>query len=141
MSPRIDLERGGASLELVLLAPALLALLLLVVAGGRLVQARGDVDAVARDAARAASIARDPAHAAADAERVALERLGTGRAMCPQPSVVTDTSRFSAGGAVTVTVTCSVDLSDVTLLGIPGTNTIEGRATEVVDSYRGTDGA
>ncbi len=53
-------ERGSAAVELVLATPVLVALMLLAVAGGRLASARGEVDAAARDAARAASIGRTP---------------------------------------------------------------------------------
>lgn len=54
-------EDGNAALELVILAPVLLALLGLVIAAGRTSIAQGSVDAAARDAARQASIALPPA--------------------------------------------------------------------------------
>lgn len=138
MSRELDAhEGGGASLELVLLVPALLLLLLLVVAGGRVVQARGDADAMARDAARAASVARSPAEAAARAEAMVRERVGDGGVQCREPAVVTDTAAFRPGGLVSVAVTCHVDLADVSALGVSTTRTIEGRASEVVDERRG----
>lgn len=130
-------QRGSASLELVLATPALIALLLLVVAGGRVVQARGDVDAMARDAARAASVARSPAEAVARAEAMVHERVGQGGVQCREPAVATDTAAFRPGGFVGVSVTCHVDLAAVTLLGISASRSIEGRATEVVDERRG----
>jgi Flp pilus assembly protein TadG len=55
-------ETGGVTAELVLLTPLLILLLLLVVAFGRLAGARIEVDGAAAQAARAASIARDPRH-------------------------------------------------------------------------------
>ena len=64
-------ERGVATLELVLLVPVLVAFILFAVGMGRLGQARGDIDAVARDAARAGSIARTPDEAAAAAQAAA----------------------------------------------------------------------
>ena len=57
---RRDNERGSATVELVILTPLLILLLLFVVALGRLAGARIDVDGVAAQAARAASIARSP---------------------------------------------------------------------------------
>jgi Flp pilus assembly protein TadG len=132
-----DRERGGASLELVLLVPVLLMLLLLVVAGGRVVQARGDVDAMTRDAARAASVARSPGEATARAEAMVYERVGEGGAQCREPAVVVDTAAFRPGGLVNVAVTCQVDLAAVSALGISTTRTIEGHATEVIDERRG----
>lgn len=58
-------ESGGVTVELVLLTPLLLLMLLFVVALGRTVSARLDVDGAAAQAARAASIARDPTTATA----------------------------------------------------------------------------
>ena len=56
------------TVEFVVLAPLLLALMLFLVMAGRVVEAHGEVDGAARDAARAASIARTSqgAQAAAD---------------------------------------------------------------------------
>ena len=48
-------EQGSMSVELVVIAPGLIGLLLLVGAGGRVVEAQGHLDGAARDAARAAS--------------------------------------------------------------------------------------
>jgi Flp pilus assembly protein TadG len=130
-------QRGGAALELVLLVPVLLLLLLLVVAGGRLVQARGDVDAMARDAARAASVARSPGEAVARAEAMVRERVGEGGVQCREPAVVTDTAAFRPGGIVSVAVTCNVDLAAVSALGIATSHALGAQATEVIDARRG----
>ena len=56
------------TVEFVLVAPLLLVLMLFLVFAGRVVEAHGQIDGAARDAARAASIARSPgaAQAAAD---------------------------------------------------------------------------
>jgi TadE-like protein len=137
VTARSSEEAGGASVELVLLVPALVALLLLVVAGGRLVQARGDTDAMARDAARAASVARTPGEAVARAEEMVRERVGEGGVQCREPSVVTDTTSFRAGGVVGVAVTCHVDLASVSLLGLSASKAIEATATEIIDERRG----
>ena len=53
----VDRERGAMAVEVVLLAPVLVAFVILVVAMGRYVSVRGDVEAAARDAARAGSVA------------------------------------------------------------------------------------
>ena len=47
-------ERGSMAVEVVILAPVLLMFVMLVVAGGRYVGVQGDIEAAARDAARAA---------------------------------------------------------------------------------------
>src|SRR3954447_21158169 len=103
-------DRGSATLELVLLTPALIALLLLVAAGGRIEQARGQLDGTAREAARAASVARTPADAQAGAATIANDRLGSVGITCSGLSITTDTSQFRAGGSVTTSVTCNVQL-------------------------------
>src|SRR5258707_12569202 len=73
-------ERGSMSVELVVIAPGLIGLLLLVGAGGRVVEAQGHLDGAARDAARAASLAGSPAQASPVALQAAQSNLGpTGR--------------------------------------------------------------
>jgi Flp pilus assembly protein TadG len=131
--------QGSASLELVLMTPVLIAMLLFVVLVGRLGQARADVDRAARDAARAASMARsaDTVHErAADAARATLSE---GSVSCRSLTVGVDTGAFAPGGAVHATVGCTVDLADLSLLGIPGTRTVFSRFTQPVDAYRGVE--
>jgi Flp pilus assembly protein TadG len=132
-------DRGSAATELVLLTPLLVAMLLLVVMGGRYAQARADVDAAARDAARAGSIARGPDSASADGSEAARARLHEGDVTCRTLDVVVDTAGFRAGGSVTATVTCTVDLGDLTGLNLPSSRTFAASFTEPVDTYRGTD--
>ena len=131
-------DSGSAALELVLLTPAIVAMLLLVVMGGRYAQARADVDAAARDAARAGSIARGPDSATADGESAARTRLDEGGVTCRTLTVSLDTAQFRAGGSVTATVSCAVDLGDLTGLKLPSSRTITATFTEPVDTYRGT---
>lgn len=131
-------QRGAAALELVLVTPALVLLLLLVVSVGRLAQARADVDAAARDAARAASIARGPDSARDDGLAAATARLREGGVTCRSLGLEVDARQFSPGGSVTANVTCSVDLGDLTSLRLPASRTISARFSEPVDTYRGT---
>ena len=77
-------ERGSATLELVLLTPLLLLMLMFVVLLGRLGEARSDVDRAARDAARAASIARDSTDAETAGRSAASETLASGGVACRQ---------------------------------------------------------
>jgi Flp pilus assembly protein TadG len=130
-------DRGSASVELVLVTPVLLVLLLLVVALGRLADARAQVDGAARDAARAASIARGPDSARSQAEAAAGARLVEGGVTCRGLDVEVDLGRFRAGGTVSATVTCDVDFGDLTLLGVPGSRAVAATSAEVVDVYRG----
>ena len=134
------MDRGSASLELVLMTPALIALRLFVVLVGRLGQARGDVDRAARDAARAASIARtsDAAHDGAAA--AARATLADGGVSCRSMTIDLDTGAFAPDGAVHATVGCTVDLADLSLLGVPGSRTIKATFTQPVDAFRGLEG-
>jgi Flp pilus assembly protein TadG len=130
-------ERGSAAAELVLVTPFLFLLLLFAVAAGRLVQARLAVDGAAQQAARAASLARTPAAASAQAQEVGQAALA-GQPVTCDPAVITpDTGDFMPGGEVTVTVSCTVHLSDLSLLRIPGTETITATFTAPIDVYRG----
>ena len=130
-------ERGSAAAELVLVTPFLFLLLLFAVAAGRLVQARLDVDSAAEQAARAASLARTPAAASVQATQVAQAALA-GQSVTCDPAVITpDTGDFTPGGEVTVQVSCTVHLSGLSLLHIPGSETITSTFTAPIDTYRG----
>ncbi len=131
-------ERGSATVELVLVTPLLLALALFAVLAGRLTQARAEVDGAARDAARAASIARDPISARAAARATAGATLAGRHLTCRTMDVRADTSAFRAGGHVAVRVACTVDLGDLSLLVIPGTRTIQARFVAPLDTFRET---
>lgn len=125
------------AIEMVVLAPVLFAFILLIVAGGRLVSRQGEVDSVSRDAARAASLARSSGEAASAArESVQATMASVGR--CEPPSLAG--TSFVAGGQVVVTVTCQVPLSDIGLVGLPGTATVRGQSTAPLDVYRRVDG-
>lgn len=129
-------ERGSATLELTLLTPLLLSLLLLVVAGGRIVNVRGDLDAAARDGARAASLARTSEQARIDATAAVDASLVERDLSCSDPAYDIDTTNFRAGGTVAVKIDCSVSLSDLTMLPLPSGKQLSASFTEVVDTYR-----
>lgn len=129
-------ERGSVSVELVLLTPVLLLLLGLVVMTGRIGETRIGVGHAAQQAARAASLAGDPLVAQAQAHATAAANLDTLGVVCGELTVDLDTTRFAPGGDVTVAVTCTVDLSDVSFAGIPGQRILQADAIEVIDRYR-----
>lgn len=133
-------QAGSMSLELVLLTPALLLVLMLVVLGGRYAQARADVDAAARDAARAASNEREAPVAQEAGVAAARSQLREGRVGCRQLDVIVDAADFSPGALVTATVSCTVDLGDLAGLRVPSSRTFSSTFSEPVDvfSYRGT---
>jgi Flp pilus assembly protein TadG len=129
-------ERGGATVELVLLTPLLIVVLLFVVALGRLASARLEVDSAAAQAARAASLARDPATATALARSLAAASLAGHQLTCAPLAVSTDTAAFAPGGWVAVQVTCTASLAGLSLLALPGAETITSRFVEPLDVYR-----
>ena len=128
------------STELVLLTPLLLVMLLFVVALGRVVSARIEVDGAAAQAARAASIARSPTTATAMAEQTATTALSSDHVTCANLTVTTDTADFVPGGQVDVTVSCSVDLAGLVGLRLPAAETLTSTATSVLDLYRAVSG-
>ena len=131
-------ESGSVATELVLLTPLLILMLLFVVALGRTVSARMEVDGAAAQAARAASIARDPATATAMAEQAATTALGSDHVTCRDLTVTTDTADFAPGGQVAVTVRCTVDLADLVGLRLPASQSLSSTSTAVIDLYRAT---
>lgn len=139
MSPHIR-ERGSVSVELALLAPALLLLLAFAVVAGRTQVAEGAVEEAARAAAREASLARDAATATASASAQAQETLAAQDLRCQRTTVDVDTAGFQAApgqpGDVTVTITCVVGMADVLAPGLPGSVTVQAAFTSPVDAYR-----
>jgi Flp pilus assembly protein TadG len=129
-------ERGSASLELTLMTPVLLVLLLLVVAGGRLTVARGDLDSAARDGARAASLARSPQQAHVDAVAAIDAAMDAGNIRCDNPAYDVSVGNFMPGDLVSVSVRCDVSYADLTLLPLPASRTLTADFDEVVDTFR-----
>ena len=129
-------DRGTAGVEAAIAVTALLAMGMLVIGGLRLTNTRGDVQAAARSAARAAAGEYTVGDAAASANRVAAAALAERGHACGRLSVSVD-GDLAAGSVVTVRVTCEVQLDDVVLAGFPGSSTVSGEAVEVVDLARG----
>jgi Flp pilus assembly protein TadG len=129
-------ERGSVTVELTLLTPLLVLLLVFMVALGRLAEGRSQVDGAAAQAARAATVAGNASGASAVAQQAAAASLSADHVTCSQLFVSTETSSFVPGGSVRVRVSCAVSLSDLSLLHLPGTETLTGTATSPVDRFR-----
>jgi len=139
-------ERGSITVELAGLAPALLLILLLVIAAMRVTVAGGRVDSAARDAARAASLTRTPGQASLAAGQSAARSLTSAHVACTRLAVTVDTAGFAApsgvvgaggtGGTVGVQISCAVDLADVAIPGVPGSMTMTASYTAPLDPYR-----
>ena len=139
MTPTTTRDRGSASVELVLMTPVLVALLLFVVAVGRLSTSRGEVDAAARDAARAASIERSATSAQTAGINAASITLADRGVTCRELDVTIDTGDFRSNGLVRATVACTVDLEALAGIGLPGSKTLIATFSAPVDHYRGLD--
>jgi Flp pilus assembly protein TadG len=139
-------DGGTMSLEMVLLTPLFVAFIMLLAWAGRIVDARSQVDSAARDAVRAASTARSESAVKNLAQDAANASLGGVGWCSPGPSVSIDqqsgATNWQAGGQISVIVTCTVNLGDLTFIGLPGTKTITAHATAPIDNYtfRGTSG-
>jgi Flp pilus assembly protein TadG len=127
---------GSAGIETVFAVTGLLLVLFFVVGGMRVVNSNGDVSAAARAGARAAATARTSGQANSDAVAVVTNMLaGRGVACTGGPSVSVNGAGVP-GNAVTVTVTCNVSLSDVVIVGFPGSRNVTVSAVEYVDTAR-----
>ena len=149
--------RGIVSVEIALLAIALLGGMHMLFLAGRLSEANGRTQDIASEAARLASQAQN----GADAQKRVADFLKDGTpksspsqsspsqsspsqssqtsgasGACSKPKATVDISDFSRGGSVSVKVRCSVQLADLALVRIPGSLTLEAEATEVIDVLR-----
>ncbi|HYJ74511.1 MAG TPA: TadE/TadG family type IV pilus assembly protein [Kineosporiaceae bacterium] len=133
-------DEGAASLELVVLTPALVLLLGLLVLVGRVTLAGTSVEQAADEAARSASIARTAAGAQRAAEDGAMRALAEQDLRCGRVDVAVDVGGFSVpvgqAARVTATVTCVVALADLALPGFPGSRTVTATAVSPLDTYR-----
>ncbi|MCG8971421.1 TadE/TadG family type IV pilus assembly protein [Streptomyces sp. CL12-4] len=133
-------DEGSVAIEAAIVIPPLIMFVCLAIAGGRLVTSGAKIDAAAEDAAREASIHRTAASAQSAAQAAAAESLDDQGIACASSSVAIDTSGLSVPvgqvGTVTVTVKCTVNLSDLLLPGVPGSKNLTSTATSVVDAYR-----
>ncbi|MBT2903831.1 TadE/TadG family type IV pilus assembly protein [Streptomyces sp. McG8] len=137
---RVRSDEGSAAIEAAIVLPALITFVCLAIAGGRIVISGAKIDSAAEDAAREASIHRTAAAAQSAAQSAAAESLDDQGITCASTSVKVNTGGLSVPvgqvGTVTVTVACTVDLSDLLLPGVPGAKTLRSTATSVVDQYR-----
>jgi Flp pilus assembly protein TadG len=118
-------DAGVSAVEVVLLTPLIMFMILLVVSLGVLVDAHGQVNAAARDAARAASLQRNGTDALTQANAEAQADLGTKCA--PGANLVTGVYQPPVGpgdvGYYRATVTCVVDMTGFGVFGAKQTIT------------------
>jgi Flp pilus assembly protein TadG len=120
------------AVEFVLVGPAFILLMLLMALGGRVIEAQGQVDGAARDAARAASVQTDVGQVQGAVQNAAAGDLSSsGHSMCPD-GMTPSWSGGTATGGVTVTVQCSINVAFFPGLGAL---TLTGHAVAPLDSF------
>ncbi|MGS0688849.1 TadE/TadG family type IV pilus assembly protein [Nakamurella sp. GG22] len=129
-------DRGSMTTELVIVAPVVLVILLLVVALGRYAHGKQLVEQAAAAAARAASLASTAGQAQDRALQAASASLGDAGVSCASMSAAVNTGSFRAGGIVSVTLTCTADLSGLALAGVPGSATMTATGAAPLETYR-----
>jgi Flp pilus assembly protein TadG len=133
-------ERGSMSVELVLIAPALGLVILLLVAGARVSLAGNAVESAAVAAARDASLSRTTAGAQSSARLAAEVSVAQSGLSCASFTVIVDDSGLNVPlgevGTVSATLTCTLNMTDIALPGLPGTKTITTTASSPVDAFR-----
>jgi Flp pilus assembly protein TadG len=141
MSRRRQDERGSAAIEAAVGVPAFLLFIALIIGAGRVAIARQAVEAAAAEAARSGSIERTQPTAARAAEGAAAATLANQRLQCLSTLIDVDTSGFAVPvgtpASVRATVTCVVNLGDVSVPGLPGSLTITETVSSPLDTYRG----
>ncbi|GAA3242247.1 membrane protein [Streptomyces filipinensis] len=140
LGARLREDRGSESIAAAIVTPLLLMLLCLAIAGGRIVTSGAKIDAAAEDAARAASISRTYSGAQSEASSAAARSLADQGIHCASTHTSVNASGLAVPlgdvGTVTVTISCTVPLSDLLIPGIPGSKTLTSTFTSVVDAYR-----
>ncbi len=143
-SVRVEADRGSATVELAIIAPALLALLGLVVIAGRITTAASAVDQAAAAGARAASLARSAAAAQSAAEAAVRSSLAGQGVTCRSLRSSVDVSGFAveigSAASTSVDVRCTVPLADMSVPGVPGQRIVSATRTSPIDRYRGRAG-
>lgn len=133
-------DRGSESVELAILLPIGLLLVAMLVVGARIALAGDRISGVAGIAARDASLARSPVAAQQVATDTATTALTSQGLHCTDVQVSVDTSGFTSppgtSAWVTVAVSCTVDLSDIGVAGLPGSRTLHDSATSPLDPAR-----
>ena len=134
-------DRGSATIEAVIVAPAFLLFVGLIIGAGRVTLAHQSVEAAAAEAARTASVARTASQARADATSSAQHTLANQSLHCAALTVTVDTTGFSTPvgtpARVTATVVCVINLADLSVPGMPGTLRVEASVGSPLDTYRG----
>lgn len=134
-------ERGSVTLELTVLAPALLVMLGLVIVAGRFESAAASVEQAAAAGARSASLQRTAAAAQLAAVSSVHANLARGSITCEELDIAVAAAGFRAMAGtpaeVSVTVTCSLRFDEQGIPGLPGSRQVRAQVVSPLDAYRG----
>jgi Flp pilus assembly protein TadG len=128
-------DRGVLAIELAIMAPFLIVMVVMVAGLGRMAGARSQVNAAAREAARAASLERVVTRAPAAGAAAAAASLAEAGLTCAAMAVDVDTSDYRPGGQVRATVTCSASMAGLGLV-FPVSKTFAATAVVPIEQYR-----
>lgn len=133
-------EQGSATIEAAIGLPALALFIGLIIFAGRTAVAHQAVESAAADAARAASLSRSATDAGHDADQAARASLANQQLNCRSVSVDVDTDAFGLPvgeyALVEVAVECVLDLSDLSVPGIPGRHVVTAEMSSPLDAWR-----
>lgn len=130
-------DRGSSPVSVIILIVIVLMAAELIVMGGRIAAAHADVSNAAREGARRGSIALTAGSAVPAAEDAVANNLENKGRTCRNPEFDHSGTDFSAGGNMTVEVTCGVALADLSLLSLPWpTIKVDATAVESIETFR-----
>lgn len=129
-------DRGSSIIELAIVTPIVIVLLFTMVALGRYSENKILVEQASAAAARAASLTSSPGQAGQAAQTAAQDTLSGAGLACAQMSAAVDTSAFRPGGQVSVTVTCTANMSQLALIGVPGSSSLSYTSTAPLEAFR-----
>ncbi|MCM0621949.1 TadE/TadG family type IV pilus assembly protein [Nocardioides bruguierae] len=123
-------------MELLLMVPVLMALVVLVITAGRVVQSKGDASDAAYSVARAASLSSTWSEAQAVASSTAAEWTAQSGSTCSRLDISLAGSDFVSGGQIRVTASCRASLLAGTAAGQATTRTFVATAVVPIDEHR-----
>lgn len=140
LSWRVEEERGAAAVELAILGFTLILVVTALVIAGRIGGAQNAVQSAATAAAREASLARTETIARVNGDEAVTTSLQNNGIRCASTRTDLNLAGFTTAlgtpGIVTATVTCTVDVSAVSVPGLPGSFTVTRSSQSPVDPYR-----
>jgi Flp pilus assembly protein TadG len=138
--PQVRDQVGSASIEAVVAVPAFALLVGLIIFGGRTATTHQSVQTAAADGARVASLERTSSSARTAALTAATTSLRNQGVDCLDIDVTIRAGQFARAvgqdATVSVTVACRLDLSDLSVPGVPGSRLVTATMISPIDTWR-----